>query len=67
MSLAKKCDRCGKLYEHWPISNQLGTHNAIKLIQTISSGERICERDTYDLCRECMADFKKFMKGDNNG
>lgn len=67
MSLAKKRDRCRKLYESWPISNQLGTYNTIKFVQTISNGEQIYEGDTYDLCRECMAELKKFLKGDNNG
>lgn len=67
MSLAKKCDRCRKLYESWPISNQLGVYNAVRFAQTIPSGKLLCEGDPYDLCPECMTELKKFMKGDNNG
>lgn len=29
MALAKKCDMCGKLYEHYPLKNMPGEYNAI--------------------------------------
>lgn len=32
MALAKKCDRCGKLYEHDPTGNN-PKYNALRLIQ----------------------------------
>ena len=35
MSLAKKCDRCGKFYEHYPIGNP-GAYNAIIKIKRVS-------------------------------
>ncbi len=31
MALAKKCDRCGKLYEYYPTNTQLNAHNAKKI------------------------------------
>lgn len=62
MALAKKCDRCGKLYEHYPNGNKPQC-NTIKKFERGRVGETIngCNGVTYDLCPECMADFEKFM------
>ena len=62
MALAKKCDRCGKLYEHYPMGNTPKC-NAIIKFQRNSAGETIngCCGSKYDLCPECMADFEMFM------
>lgn len=52
MSLAKKCDQCGNLYEHYPI----------RKIQRNIVGETIAKYDLMiDLCPECMDNFEKFM------
>ena len=37
MSMAKKCDRCGKLYEHYPKGNK-SQGNAIRKIQRDALG-----------------------------
>ena len=72
MSLAKKCDRCGKLYEHYPKGNKAQS-NAIRKIQRNSFGGTTNAYDDWimDLCQECMSEFDKFMmKGkssDENG
>lgn len=62
MALAKKCDRCGKLYEYYPkgIKSQC---NAIRRAERNQRGEFInsCGYPDYDLCPECMAAFDKFM------
>ena len=67
MSLAKKCDRCGKLYEHYPIGNRSGNYNAIILARRDFNGKLLYERDATDLCPECMTEFEEFMERNNNG
>lgn len=60
--IAKKCDRCGKFYEHYPVGNKF-QYNAIRRIQRTAAGETVtCIRNlTTDLCPECMDEFEKFM------
>ena len=62
MAMAKKCDRCGKLYEHYPTGNK-SQYNAIRRFQRNAVGETItCVKTlTTDLCQECMDEFEKFM------
>lgn len=55
---AKKCDRCGELYE----KNELDIRNPFRYI---------IKKDCYphpdeieiDLCDKCREDFKKWIKG----
>lgn len=65
MALAKKCDRCGKLYEHYPIGNQSGVFNAIKRVRKNSEGLILFKEQSNDLCPECMDKLNKFLKGEN--
>ena len=62
MALAKKCDRCGKLYEHYPMVNKT-EWNAIRKIQRNPVGDTVNSAYTpaIDLCPECMNEFEKFM------
>lgn len=62
MALAKKCDRCGKLYEHYPMCNKTEC-NAIRKIQRNPVGDTVhsAYTPTIDLCPECMNEFEKFM------
>lgn len=60
MALAKRCDRCGKLYEHYPVGNK-SEYNALKIIQRNKNGETINVNTVYDLCPECMSEFMKFI------
>lgn len=62
MALAKKCDRCGKLYEHYPMGNKT-QWNAIRKIQRNTVGDTVngAYTPTIDLCPECMNEFEKFM------
>lgn len=60
MANALKCDRCGKLYEHY------------KGIRVESRGNDYCsmslytgdgwKRRDYDLCPECMTKLVEFIK-----
>lgn len=61
MALAKKCDRCGKLYENYLIGNIPGNYNAIRLVRVDVSGVVDIEKKPMDLCQECMSSFDKFM------
>ena len=60
MALAKKCDRCGKLYEHYPVGNK-SQYNALRIIQRSIVGGTINGNTVYDLCSECMSEFRKFI------
>ena len=67
MALAKKCDRCKKLYEHYPIGDQPGIFNAILLERRGPTGSVQCALASLDLCPDCMDLFDKFMKNVNEG
>lgn len=60
MAMAKKCDRCGKLYEHYPKGKLIG-NNAIRRLCKNEYGGIIFQDNTIDLCQECMSEFDKFM------
>lgn len=60
MALAKKCDRCGKLYEHYPTGNKM-QYNALRTIQRNAAGETVNGNATYDLCPECMSALREFI------
>lgn len=63
MAIAKKCDRCGKFYEHYPIGNIPGEYNAIEKVRLGKNGEVEYRSSDMDLCPDCMYSFVKFMKG----
>lgn len=52
MSFVKKCDRCGNLYEYYPIRKV--KRNIV--IETIAKYDLV-----INLCPECMDKFEKFM------
>lgn len=62
MALAKKCDRCGKLYEYYPIGKKSKT-NAIRKCMVLSDGYLSYSENIHDLCPECMKAFDEFMIG----
>lgn len=65
MANAKKCDRCGAYYD-------TNTEHKIKMslgvsVHVTGMSLRIPNNDAfdkYDLCDSCIADLKKFMKGE---
>lgn len=64
MALAKKCDRCGKFYEDYPIGYASGPYNTtgqFQIIQRNITGETINGYTVYDFCPECIEEFEKFM------
>lgn len=62
MALAKKCDRCGKLYEHYPIGSIPEGFNAVRRVRNRVNGNAECEESAIEMCPECMAAFEKFME-----
>ena len=63
MALAKKCDRCGKFYDHYPKGNKTQS-NAIRKIQKDAAGgtEEVCTNWVIDLCPDCMDSFEDWLK-----
>lgn len=61
MALAKKCDRCWKLYEHYPIKRNNYSYNAIRYCLVDDDGCISNEYTHKDLCPECLNAFIKFM------
>lgn len=61
--IAKKCDRCGKLYEHYDGSKNFkknGKANGLILIDR-DLDKRYWSRNEYDLCPECMSQLVSFL------
>lgn len=62
MAMAKKCDRCGKLYEHYPKGKLTGDrNNAIRSLYKNEYGGIIFQDNAIDLCEKCMSEFDEFM------
>ena len=63
--LAKKCDRCGKLYEGYDMVDNREM-NGVYIISKNKFGVRESIRKDIDLCIECMNSFIKWyeMKGE---
>lgn len=57
MALSKKCDRCGKLYEHYSDFNSY----MITIIDTDKHGHIGATSKRYDLCPECMQALTNFI------
>ena len=60
LAMARMCDRCGKLYEHYPKNNE-PRYNALRPIRRDAVGNVINIGITMDLCPKCMDAFEKFM------
>lgn len=57
MAQAKKCDRCGKLYE-----DDVGYIPDI----TVKEYNHIYGEYRYDFCPECQKKLELFLKGEND-
>ena len=60
MAMAKKCDRCGKLYEHYPTGYER-VFNAIKRIEKYEDGRIHRAQSGLDFCQDCMKKFDEFI------
>lgn len=61
MAIARKCDRCGKLYEYYPKGNKIQA-NGVQRIYRNKHGSLGYE-EIFDFCPECMSAFDEFMIG----
>ena len=63
MANAKKCDRCGKYYDENAIFKSSNCFNC----QCVSSVTEMTvggyHYKNYDLCDDCIADFRAFISG----
>ena len=66
MAFAKKCDRCGVLYEPYPTGNKT-ENNAVRRVCRYQDGTIRSHDEVLDLCPECMAEFNKWMLGGKFG
>lgn len=68
MAMSKKCDRCGKFYDHYPEKNLFGTYNAVSRLRVDKFGSVRSYGDIIDLCPDCMEKFEIFLSngGDAN-
>ena len=57
---AKKCDACGKLYEHY--GKKTDDYNAVVLVM-VNNSNSVRGRKDYDLCPECMKKVLEILKG----
>ena len=69
MADAKKCDRCGKLFEPYNIhaGYKVPTRYTNILIKDFSLEKgKYKESSDYDLCKECNDSFLKWLSGTND-
>ena len=62
MSLAKRCDRCEKLYEPKDIDIRGAIVNGLGLISRDAQNANAITRRYFDLCPECLLSFANWLK-----
>ncbi len=63
MARAMKCDRCGKLHEHYDGSKQFKDTeraNGVLLLDK-DLDKKYWSRKSYDLCPDCMGELEIFL------
>lgn len=60
MACAKKCDRCGKLYEQYNSKNDRKNPNGI-MVLNLDSQRRYFTHNALDLCPDCMKEFQDWF------
>lgn len=64
MSLAKKCDRCGNLYEPKDMDVCGAIVNGLSLIYRDEQNSRAVSRRYFDLCPECLISLSNWLKNE---
>lgn len=66
MAIAKKCDRCGKLYEHYDGNMEFKTYEKANGFMLIDRGldRNYHPCKSYDLCINCMRKLEAFIKNE---
>ena len=60
MACAKKCDRCGKLYEQYNSKNDRKNPNGI-MVLNLDSQRRYFAHNALDLCPDCTKGFQDWF------
>jgi protein-arginine kinase activator protein McsA len=65
---AKKCDRCGKLYEHYDGSKEFKNAERANAVLLIDSDldNKYWSRKSFDLCPNCMRTLEVFIKNEED-
>ena len=66
MARVKKCDRCGKFYEHYDgrkVFNDSEKANGVLFIDR-DLDNKYWSRRSYDLCVDCMIKLEAFIKNE---
>ena len=61
--IAKKCDRCGKLYEQYNVKNNSKNINGLYTVN-IDSMQKCCLHELIDLCQDCSTELINWLKND---
>lgn len=62
MALARKCDRCGKLYEMYPSNDESNVWTGVALIRRTVG---FCDSsEPMDLCPACMIALEKYLNNE---
>lgn len=64
MALAKKCDRCGKLYELKDIDACGAITNGLVLVRRYKQNARSFSYKYFDLCPECLVSLAGWLKNE---
>lgn len=64
MSLAKRCDRCEKLYEPKDIDIRGAIVNGLGLISRDAQNTNAISRRYFDLCPECLLSLANWLKNE---
>lgn len=66
MARAKKCDRCGKLHEHYDgvkeFKNSEKANGVILIDRDLDN--KYLTRKSYDFCPDCMRKLETFIKNE---
>ena len=66
MARAKKCDRCGKLHEHYDgckeFKNSEKANGVILIDRDLDN--KYWPRKSYDFCPDCMRKLETFIKNE---
>ena len=61
-AITMKCDRCGKLCEYYTEHRTSKETNETNEFTLIDMYDMYSDQKAYDLCPECMREFKKFLE-----
>lgn len=67
---AKKCDRCMRYYDPYPIGDYAEEYNGVSQVRTSISdfgAPTISKHKLYDLCPDCMDGFLSWLRNPNIG